>query len=136
MLILSYRFPWCLKFSDMQRYPTDDKEKILMPQHRNHLVLCNQNQILPPHHARTHKWLLGMLMLYFILLLNSFQTYQFFMSYICVNYIYTLLLLSRFSRVWPLCDPIDGSPPGSPVLGILQARILTNAVNVGNLYSI
>ena len=23
-----------------------------------------------------------------------------------------------------LCDPIDGSPPGSPLLGILQARIL------------
>ena len=23
-----------------------------------------------------------------------------------------------------LCDPIDGSPPGSSVLGILQARIL------------
>ena len=23
-----------------------------------------------------------------------------------------------------LCDPIDGSPPGSPVHGILQARIL------------
>ena len=22
------------------------------------------------------------------------------------------------------CDPIDGSPPGSPVLGILQARTL------------
>ena len=32
-----------------------------------------------------------------------------------------LLLLSRFSRVW-LCDPIDGSPPGSLVLRILQAR--------------
>ena len=32
-----------------------------------------------------------------------------------------LLLLSRFSRVW-LCNPIDGSPPGSPVPGILQAR--------------
>jgi len=31
-----------------------------------------------------------------------------------------LLLLSRFS----LCDPIDGSPPGSPVPGILQARTL------------
>ena len=29
-----------------------------------------------------------------------------------------LLLLSRFSRV-QLCDPIDGSPPGSPVPGIL-----------------
>ena len=26
---------------------------------------------------------------------------------------------------WPtLCDPIDGSPPGSPIPGILQARIL------------
>ena len=34
-----------------------------------------------------------------------------------------LLLLSRFSRVW-LCDLIDGSPPGSPVPGILQARTL------------
>ena len=33
------------------------------------------------------------------------------------------LLLSRFSRV-RLCDPIDGSPPGSPVPGILQARTL------------
>ena len=34
-----------------------------------------------------------------------------------------LLLLSRFSRV-RLCDPTDGSPPGSPVPGILQARTL------------
>ena len=32
-----------------------------------------------------------------------------------------LLLLSHFSHVW-LCDPIDGSPPDSPVPGILQAR--------------
>ena len=36
---------------------------------------------------------------------------------------YKLLLLSRFSRVW-LCDPIDSSPPGSAVPGILQARTL------------
>ena len=34
-----------------------------------------------------------------------------------------LLLLSRFSHV-RLCNPIGGSPPGSPVPGILQARIL------------
>ena len=34
-----------------------------------------------------------------------------------------LLLLSRFSRV-RLCDPIDSSPPGFPVPGILQARTL------------
>ena len=31
--------------------------------------------------------------------------------------------LSRFSRV-QLCDPMDCSPPGSSVQGILQARIL------------
>ena len=35
-----------------------------------------------------------------------------------------LLLLSHFSRVLTLCDPIDGSPLGSPVPGILQARTL------------
>ena len=34
-----------------------------------------------------------------------------------------LLLLSLFSCVW-LCDPIDCSPPGSSVPGILQARTL------------
>ena len=34
-----------------------------------------------------------------------------------------LLLLSCFSRV-RLCDPIDGSPPGPTVPGILQARTL------------
>ena len=33
-----------------------------------------------------------------------------------------LLLLSRFSPT--LWDPIDGSPPGSPVPGILQARTM------------
>ena len=34
-----------------------------------------------------------------------------------------MLLLSHFSCP-TLCDPIDGSPPGSPVPGILQARTL------------
>ena len=34
-----------------------------------------------------------------------------------------LLLLSRLSCP-TLCDPIDGSPPGSPIPGILQARTL------------
>ena len=34
-----------------------------------------------------------------------------------------LLLLSRFSHV-RLCNPRDGSPPGSPVPGILQVRTL------------
>ena len=34
-----------------------------------------------------------------------------------------LLLLSRFSHI-RLCNPIDGSPPGSATPGILQARTL------------
>ena len=34
-----------------------------------------------------------------------------------------------------LCDPIDGSPPGSPVLGILQARTLEwVAISVSNAW--
>ena len=39
------------------------------------------------------------------------------------QYMVLLLLLSRFSRV-RLCDPIDGSPPGSALPGILQAATL------------
>ena len=38
-------------------------------------------------------------------------------------YVLLLLLLSRFSHP-TLCNPIDSSPPGSPVSGILQARTL------------
>ena len=41
-----------------------------------------------------------------------------------ISMLLLLLLLSRFSRVRTLCDLIDGSPPGSPVPGILQARTL------------
>ena len=38
-----------------------------------------------------------------------------------------------FSRV-RLCDPIDGSPPGSPVPGILQARTLERvAISFSNV---
>ena len=44
------------------------------------------------------------------------------LNWICM-YSLLLLLLSHFSRV-RLCDPTDGSPPGSPVPGILQARTL------------
>ena len=45
--------------------------------------------------------------------------------YVNINiYSHMLLLLSHFSRVWLLCNPIDSSPPGSPVPGILQARTL------------
>ena len=35
-----------------------------------------------------------------------------------------LLLLLSLQSCLTLCDPIDRSPPGSPVPGILQARTL------------
>ena len=35
-----------------------------------------------------------------------------------------LYVLSHFSRVSLFCDPMDCSPPGFPVHGILQARVL------------
>ena len=42
--------------------------------------------------------------------------------------VYFLLLLTAAAKSLQscptLCDPIDGSPPGSPVPGILQARTL------------
>ena len=39
--------------------------------------------------------------------------------------VWTAAAAAKFLQLCPtLCDPIDGSPPGSPVPGVLQARIL------------
>ena len=42
---------------------------------------------------------------------------------IFILFLIVYAMLSRFIRA-QLCNPIDGSPPGSPVPGILQARTL------------
>ena len=34
-----------------------------------------------------------------------------------------------------LCDPLDSSPPGSPIPGILQARTLEWVLRLTNLYT-
>ena len=40
-------------------------------------------------------------------------------------YIHTAAAAAKLLQSCPtLCDPIDGSPPGSPVPGILQVRTL------------
>ena len=46
----------------------------------------------------------------------------FLTSYVLLYFVYAAAK-SRQSCL-TLCDPIDGSPPGSPVPGILQARTL------------
>ena len=41
-----------------------------------------------------------------------------------LNYTVAAAAAASLQSCPTLCDPIDGSPPGSPVPGILQARIL------------
>ena len=41
----------------------------------------------------------------------------------CV-YIFMLCYAKSLQSYPTLCDPIDSSPPGSPIPGILQARVL------------
>ena len=41
-----------------------------------------------------------------------------------VSYVSAAAAAESLQSCPTLCDPIDGSPPGSPVLGILQARTL------------
>ena len=48
----------------------------------------------------------------------------FWLSQLGVVVMVLLLLLSLLQSCPTLCDPRDGSPPGSPVPGILQARTL------------
>ena len=46
-------------------------------------------------------------------------------SCVCVyTYIYAAAAAKQLQLCLTLCDPRDGSPPGSPVPGILQARTL------------
>ena len=46
-----------------------------------------------------------------------------------------LLLLKWLQSCLTLCNPTDSSPPGSPVHGILQARILEWVAGAGKYHS-
>ena len=49
----------------------------------------------------------------------------FLMLVITFEYVTAAAAAAKSLQLCPtLCDPIDGSPPGSPVPGILQARTL------------
>ena len=43
---------------------------------------------------------------------------------VCVYIIHAAAAAKLLQSCPTLCDPIDGSPPGSPIPGILQARTL------------
>ena len=51
----------------------------------------------------------------------SFYDYALWFFFVCVRVCMHIQLLQSFPT---LCDPMDCSPPGSSVHGILQARIL------------
>ena len=76
-----------------------------------------------------------------LLLASGFLSLKFFMSFTAASfnhlseaaavctfyvYIYIYIYIASLSHLETptLCDPIDGSPPGSLVPGILQARTL------------
>ena len=51
--------------------------------------------------------------------------HKYFLNLFLVWFCFALLAAAKSLQSCPtLCDPIDGSPPGSPVPGILQARTL------------
>ena len=45
-------------------------------------------------------------------------------KYFLKNNTYHVAAAKSLQSCLTLCDPIDGSPPGSPIPGILQARTL------------
>ena len=53
----------------------------------------------------------------FILLCNCF-------FYLALEYSYAAAAAKSLQSCLTLCDPRDGSPPGSPIPGVLQARTL------------
>ena len=50
--------------------------------------------------------------------------YVYVLSYIILSVSYAAAAAKSLQLCLTLCDPIDSSPPGSPVPGILQARTL------------
>ena len=59
-------------------------------------------------------------------LVNSFYCFiSLTVSASCFVLLFPAAAAAKSLQSYPtLCDPIDGSPPGSPVPGILQARTL------------
>ena len=51
--------------------------------------------------------------------------YSNYLKWVILKFKKTAAAAAKLLQSWPiLCDPIDSSPPGSPVPGILQAKTL------------
>ena len=94
----------------------------------NHLILCHPLLILPSVFPSLMVWVFFNELVpciewhwSFSFIINPSKVYM--NIHILRIYSKHIYMLSCFSRVW-LCDPMYCSPPGSSVLGILQARIL------------
>ena len=120
-------FPWWLQFSDVDLLaiwmsPLGKKclFKILCPCF-NFFVFIEKLS-LPSVNIHVRFLLKRMLILYMsrLLCLNFFECRNLTSLSLC-SYVYTAKSLQSCPT---LCDPIDGSPPGSPVPGILQVRTL------------
>ena len=66
------------------------------------------------------------LILYLAIMLNSLTSFKRFLylSWDCLHRSSCHQQIVALSHAWPFCDPMDGSPPGSSLQGISQARIL------------
>ena len=71
--------------------------------------------------------------IYMIFYIYIYDTFYWFLIYIHIcTYIYIYVCMYMYAATAPkslqlcltLCNPIDSSPPGSPIPGILQARTL------------
>ena len=68
--------------------------------------------------------IVSVLLYSFFLLFFIFHTVFIFLCLVSLNIIFSAAAAKLLQSCPTLCDPIDSSPPGSPVSGILQARIL------------
>ena len=54
----------------------------------------------------------------------TLDTVKYFINYLLKRSLFAAAAAKSLQLCPTLCDPIDGSPPGSPVPGILKARTL------------
>ena len=116
LVTLAFRAPWCqdVFFPDHKHYMGHSPgwlplSRIITCPFKVHLIIKKK---VPIFLLKSPKWLHTGKMFFLII----FSQY-----YICI---YAAAVAKSLQSCPTLCDPRDGSPPGSPVPGIFQARTL------------